>query len=113
MNAEVGKMIGRFQKTGVAFMKEGMRSLEMPMVQYAIAGILILYMTFLESDTESVLSLAMTNPLGRLAVLLVLLFLSSVSVPVGILFGVLIVMSCSNTESFISEELKEEQDKSL
>lgn len=109
MNAEVGKMMGRFQKTGMVFVKEGMRSLEMPMVQYAIAGILILYMTFLESDTESVLSLAMTNPLGRLAVLLVLLFLSNVSVPIGILFGVLIVMSCSNAEPFVSEELKHEE----
>jgi len=109
MNAEIGKMMGRFQKTGMVFVKEGMRSLEMPMVQYAIAGILILYMTFLESDTESVLSLAMTNPLGRLAVLLVLLFLSNVSVPIGILFGVLIVMSCSNAEPFVSEELKQEE----
>lgn len=102
MSAQVNKMLGRFQKTGMTFLIESTKALATPTVQYAIGAILVLYITFLESDTESVLSLAMTNPLGRLLILLLLLLLVSVSVPLGILFTILIVMSCSNRENFES-----------
>jgi len=102
MSAQVSKMIGRFQKTGLKLFSESTKALAKPMVQYAIGAILVLYITFLESETESVLSVAMTNPLGRLLVLLVLLLLVSVSVPLGILFAILIVMSCANRENFES-----------
>lgn len=102
MSAQVTKMLGRFQKTGLKLFSESTKALSKPMVQYAIGAILILYITFLESESESVLSVAMTNPLGRLLVLLVLLLLTSVSVPLGILFAILIVMSCVNRENFES-----------
>lgn len=102
MSAQVSKMIGRFQKTGLKLFSESTKALANPMVQYAIGAILVLYITFLESETESVLSIAMTNPLGRLLILLVLLLLVSVSVPLGILFAILIVMSCANKENFES-----------
>lgn len=102
MSAQVSKMFGRFQKTGLKLFSESTKALANPTVQYAIGAILVLYITFLESDTESVLSVAMTNPLGRLLVLLVLLLLVSVSVPLGILFAILIVMSCTNRENFVS-----------
>ena len=95
-------MIGRFQKTGLKLFSESTKALVNPTVQYAIGAILVLYITFLESETESVLSIAMTNPLGRLLVLLVLLLLVGVSVPLGILFAILIVMSCTNRENFES-----------
>jgi hypothetical protein len=102
MSAQVSKMMGRFQKTGLKLFSESTKALTNPTVQYAIGAILVLYITFLESETESVLSVAMTNPLGRLLVLLVLLLLVSVSVPLGILFAILIVMSCANRENFES-----------
>lgn len=100
MSTQVSKMFGRFQKTGLKLFSESTKALANPTVQYAIGAILVLYITFLESDTESVLSVAMSNPLGRLLVLFVLLLLVSVSVPLGILFTILIVMSCANQENF-------------
>jgi hypothetical protein len=102
MNTQVTNMLGRFQKTGMKLFTESTKALSKPMVQYAIGSILILYITFLESESESILSVAMTNPLGRLLVLLVLLLLVSVSVPIGILFAILVVMSCTNRENFES-----------
>lgn len=102
MSAQVKQMIGRFQKTGVTFFNEALKALAIPTVQYAIGAILVLYITFLESENDSVLSIAMTNPLGRLLILLFLLLLTSVSVPLGILFAVLVVMSCANREGFQS-----------
>jgi hypothetical protein len=102
MSAQVTKMLGRFQKTGMKLFTESTKALDNPMVQYAIGAILVLYITFLESESESVLSLAMANPLGRLMVLLLLLLLVNVNVPLGILFAILIVMSCVNRENFES-----------
>lgn len=102
MSAQVKQMIGRFQQTGVTFFNEALKALTIPTVQYAIGAILVLYITFLESENDSVLSIAMTNPLGRLLILLFLLLLTSVSVPLGILFAVLVVMSCANREGFQS-----------
>ena len=102
MSTQVSKMVGRFQKTGLKLFSESTKALMNPTVQYAIGAILVLYITFLESETESVLSVAMTNPLGRLLILLILLLLVSVSVPLGILFAILIVMSCANKENFES-----------
>lgn len=102
MSAQVNQMFGRFQKTGLKLFTESTKALSNPTVQYAIGAILVLYITFLESETESILSVAMTNPLGRLLVLLLLLLLVSVSVPLGILFAILIVMSCANRENFES-----------
>ena len=100
MSAQVSQMIGRFQKTGLKLFSESTKALANPTIQYAIGAILVLYITFLESETESILSVAMTNPLGRLLILLLLLLLVSVSVPLGILFAILIVMSCANRENF-------------
>lgn len=68
-------------------------SIESPTVQIVLGVILVVYTSFLESDRESVLSVLMTNPLGRTLVLSLLAILSMASPPVGILFGVLISMS--------------------
>lgn len=105
MRAQVQKMMGRFQKTGLQLFNQATKALAIPTVQYAIGAILVLYMTFLESENDSVLSVAMMNPLGRLLVLLFLLLLTSVSVPLGILFAVLVVMSSANRENFAAMDL--------
>ena len=68
-------------------------SIENPTVQIVLGTILVVYTSFLESDRESVLSVLMTNPLGRTLVLSFLAILSMASPPIGILFGVLISMS--------------------
>lgn len=103
MSAEVNKMFGRFFKTGETVVSQALKSLKNPTIQMVIGGILILYIAFLESETDSVLSIFMANPLGRLLVLLLLVFITYVNVPLGLLFAILIVMSCVNKSVHLPE----------
>jgi hypothetical protein len=107
MSTEVNKMFGRFFKTGESVVSQTLKSLKNPTIQMVIGGILILYISFLESETDSVLSLFMMNPLGRLLVLLLLVFIAYVNVPLGLLFAILIVMSCANKSGFMTMTVPE------
>jgi len=75
------------------------KSLKNPTYQFIIGAVIVVYTAFLEKDTESVLSLAMRNPLGRLGVLAVLSLLAVSSPALAILFAVLVVMSAVGKSS--------------
>lgn len=78
------------------------RSLKNPTYQIVLGVVIIIYTAFLEQDRESVLSLLMGNPIGRLLILGLLALLAVASPPVAIVFAVLIVMSTvgKSTEAF-------------
>ena len=80
------------------------RSLKNPTYQIVLGVVIIIYTAFLEQDRESVLSLLMGNPIGRLLILGLLALLAVASPPVAIVFAVLIVMSTvgKSTEAFHS-----------
>ena len=69
------------------------KSLRNPQYQLIIGAVIVVYTAFLESDRESVLSIAMRNPLGRLGILSVLALLAVSAPPLAILFAVLVVLS--------------------
>lgn len=98
MDAITG-MRRRIFKSLEGLVKWTTKSLKNPTYQFIIGAVIVVYTAFLEKDTESVLSLAMRNPLGRLGVLAVLSLLAVSSPALAILFAVLVVMSAVGKSS--------------
>jgi len=100
----VDGMRRRIFKSLEGLVKWTTKSLKNPTYQFVIGAVIVVYTAFLEKDAESVLSLAMRNPLGRLGVLAVLALLAVSSPALAILFSVLVVMSTvgKSTEGFWS-----------
>jgi hypothetical protein len=98
----INGMRRRIFKSLEGLVKWTTKSLKNPTYQFIIGAVIVVYTAFLEKDTESVLSLAMRNPLGRLGVLAVLSLLAVSSPALAILFAVLVVMSAvgKSTEGF-------------
>ena len=90
---QVDKMFSRLSGAGKDILVAGKEALKSSTVQMILGAVLILYVSFLESESESVLSLALANPLGRIVVLLLLVVLTYANPVLGVLFVVLIVMS--------------------
>lgn len=90
---QVDKMFSRLSGAGKDILVAGKDALKSSTVQMILGAVLILYVSFLESESESVLSLALSNPLGRIVILLLLVVLTYANPVLGILFVVLIVMS--------------------
>jgi hypothetical protein len=90
---QVDKMFSRLSGAGKDILVAGKDALKSSTVQMILGAVLILYVSFLESESESVLSLALSNPLGRIVVLLLLVVLTYANPVLGVLFVVLIVMS--------------------
>ena len=89
----VMKMIKRVLASTGKTSKMVVKSLGQTSVQLVLGAILIVYTAFLESEKERLLSILMTNPIGRVAILAFLALLAVASPPVAILFAVLVVMS--------------------
>jgi len=90
---QVDKMFSRLSGVGKDILVAGKEALKSSTVQMILGAVLILYVSFLESESESVLSLALANPLGRIVILLLLVVLTYANPVLGVLFVVLIVMS--------------------
>jgi len=90
---QVDKMFNRLSGAGKDILVAAKDALKSSTVQMIIGAVLILYVSFLESESESVLSLALSNPLGRIVILLLLVVLTYANPVLGVLFVVLIVMS--------------------
>ena len=90
---QVDKMFSRLSGAGKDILVAGKEALKSSTVQMILGAVLILYISFLESESESVLSLALANPLGRIVILLLLVVLTYANPVLGVLFVVLIVMS--------------------
>jgi len=95
----INGMRRRIFKSLEGLVKWTTKSLKNPTYQFIIGAVIVVYTAFLEKDTESVLSLAMRNPLGRLGVLAVLSLLAVSSPALAILFAVLVVMSAVGKSS--------------
>jgi hypothetical protein len=90
---QVDKMFSRLSGAGKDILAATKDALKSSTVQMILGAVLILYVSFLESESESVLSLALSNPLGRIMILLLLVVLTYSNPILGVLFVVLIVMS--------------------
>jgi hypothetical protein len=90
---QVDKMFSRLSGAGKDILDAGKEALKSSTVQMILGAVLILYISFLESESDSVLSLALSNPLGRIIILLLLVVLAYANPVLGVLFVVLIVMS--------------------
>jgi hypothetical protein len=90
---QVQKMMDRLRSSAFDILSASKQALKSTNVQMILGGILILYIAFLESETESILTLAMSNPLGRILVLLLLVILTYANPVLGALFVILIIMS--------------------
>lgn len=90
---QVDKMMSRLSGVGKDILVAGKEALKSSTVQMILGAVLILYVSFLESESESVLSLALANPLGRIVILLLLVVLTYANPVLGVLFVVLVVMS--------------------
>lgn len=115
----VNNMLGRMTKTAEDTSKMLVKSLGQTPVQIVLGMILVVYIAFLESEKESMLSILMNNPMGRLLVMGFLAILAVAAPPVAILFAVLVVMSYSRSdaeivmpqEGFWAEEEGESKEK--
>lgn len=94
----VTQMIGRMTNTAENTAKVLVKSLGQTPVQIVLGMIIAVYIAFLESDKESLLSILMNNPMGRLLVMGFLAVLAVSAPPVAIMFAVLVVMSYSRSE---------------
>jgi hypothetical protein len=95
----VNGMLGRMTKTANGAVKMLVKSLGQTPVQIVLGMVIAVYIAFLESDKESMLSVLMNNPMGRLLVMGFLAVLAVSAPPVAILFAVLIVMSYSRSDA--------------
>jgi len=99
MNKVVNGMVGRMMKTANSTVKMLVKSIGQTPVQLVLGMVIVVYIAFLESDKESVLSILMSNPMGRLLILGFLSLLAIAAPPVAVLFAVLIVMSYSRSDT--------------
>ncbi|NBR24006.1 MAG: hypothetical protein EBU08_09600, partial [Micrococcales bacterium] len=83
---QVDKMFSRLSGAGKDILVAGKDALKSSTVQMILGAVLILYVSFLESESESVLSLALSNPLGRIVILLLLVVLTYANPVLGVLF---------------------------
>jgi flagellar biosynthesis component FlhA len=95
----VNNMLGRMTKTAEDTSKMLVKSLGQTPVQIVLGMILVVYIAFLESEKESMLSVLMNNPIGRLLVMGFLAILAVAAPPVAILFAVLVVMSYARSDA--------------
>lgn len=95
----VSKMAGRMSKTASKTSKMLVKSIGQTPVQIVLGLVIAIYIAFLESDKESLLSVLMNNPMGRLVVMGFLAVLAVAAPPVAILFAVLVVMSYSRSDA--------------
>lgn len=95
----VNSMIGRMTKTAESTAKMLVKSLGQTPVQIVLGMVIVVYIAFLESDKESMLSVLMNNPMGRLIVMGFLAVLAVASPPVAVLFAVLVVMSYARSDA--------------
>ena len=95
----INSMLGRMTKTANSTAKMLVKSLGQTPVQIVLGMVIAIYIAFLESDKESMLSVLMNNPMGRLLVMGFLAVLSVAAPPVAILFAVLVVMSYSRSDA--------------
>ena len=115
----VNSMIGRMTKTANSTVKMLVKSLGQTPVQIVLGMVIAVYIAFLESDKESMLSVLMNNPMGRLFVMGFLAVLAVAAPPVAVLFAVLVVMSYSRSgvemvthqEGFWADESTDEHKK--
>lgn len=111
-------MIGRMTKTANSSVKMLVKSLGQTSVQFVLGMVIAVYVAFLETDKESLLSVFMSNPMGRLFVLGFLAVLAVAAPPVAVLFAVLVVMSYTKTgmgihkEGFWTDNTKEDDESS-
>jgi len=101
-------------KQSVQSLKDLSKTLESnPMIVNGLAIALLVYVAFVEDERDSMLHRLMNNMLGRLLVLIILVALTSLSPVLGVLFGVLVVLSSSygrRGEGFTSNKEKEDND---
>lgn len=95
----VSKMVERMSKTASKTSKMLVKSIGQTPVQIVLGLVIAIYIAFLESDKESLLSVLMNNPMGRLVVMGFLAVLAVAAPPVAILFAVLVVMSYSRSDA--------------